>query len=139
VTLSFDTCILIDILRARRPDFRDRLSELIDQNAQLNLSVIAFHELDYGARISARPAFQLTRLAELTAMFTVQPWTADDAMVSARVRADLKARGQPIESYDTLIAGQALARGWSVVTANVMDFGRIDGLTVIDWSSAAAA
>lgn len=138
MTFSFDTCILIDILRERRPDFRNRFSALVDQNARLNLCAVALHELNYGARISARPHFQLSRLADLTDMFTVQPWTADDAIGAARVRADLKVRGLTINAYDVLIAGQALARGWSVVTANVKDFGRIDGLSVIDWSAGAA-
>lgn len=139
MTLSFDTCILIDILRARRPELRDRLGALIDQKALLSLCAVALHELEYGARISARPHIQLRKLAELSAMFTVQPWTADDAIGAAHVRANLKTRGLPIDPYDVLIAGQALARGWSIVTANMKDFGRIDGLTVIDWSSAGAA
>lgn len=139
MTLSFDTCILVDILRGRRPDFRNRLSALVDQNARLNLGAVALHELNYGARISARPHFQLSRLADLSDMFTMQPWTADDAIGAARVRADLKTRGLTINAYDVLIAGQALARGWSVVTANVKDFGRIDGLSIIDWSSDGAA
>ena len=34
---------------------------------------------------------------------------------------------------DTLIAGQALARGWTVVTRNVRHFGRVEGLPLIDW------
>lgn len=139
MTLSFDTCILVNILRARRPELRDRLSALIDQKAQLNLCAVALHELEYGARISARPHFQLSKLAELSDMFTVQPWTADDAIGAAHVRANLKTRGLPIDPHDVLIAGQAMARDWSIVTANIKDFGRIDGLKIIDWSSDGAA
>ena len=135
MTLSFDTCILIDILRARRPELRGRLSALIDQKAQLNLCAVALHELEYGARISARPHIQLSRLAELSDMFIVQPWTADDAIGAAHVRANLKTRGLPINPYDVLIAGQAPARGWSIITANLKDFGRIDGLKIIHWSA----
>ena len=32
------------------------------------------------------------------------------------------------------IAGQARARGWTVVTENRREFDRVDGLTVIDWT-----
>jgi len=33
-----------------------------------------------------------------------------------------------------LIAGQALARGLTLVTHNVREFARVDGLTVEDWT-----
>jgi len=36
---------------------------------------------------------------------------------------------------DTLIAAQALRLGATVVTRNVREFGRIQGLKVIDWAS----
>ena len=32
-----------------------------------------------------------------------------------------------------LIAGQALARGWTVVTHDIAHFGRVQGLPLIDW------
>jgi len=37
-----------------------------------------------------------------------------------------------------LIAGQALARNWTVVTANTREFNRVEGLNVIDWTVPAA-
>ena len=57
--------------------------------------------------------------------------------VSATVRANLRRRGLNIGAYDLLIAGQALARGWTVVTANTREFARIEGLNVIDWTAPA--
>jgi tRNA(fMet)-specific endonuclease VapC len=62
--------------------------------------------------------------------------TFDDADAEAYGRADalLKQKGKPIGPLDMLIAGQALARGMAVVTNNVKEFKRIDGLTVLDWS-----
>lgn len=61
-------------------------------------------------------------------------FTPDDASASGRLRAVLKGKGTPIGDIDTLIAGQALARGWAVVTRNVRHFGRVEGLSLIDWS-----
>ncbi|WP_293474238.1 hypothetical protein [Phenylobacterium sp.] len=37
-------------------------------------------------------------------------------------------------AYDVLIAGQALARGWTVVTAKVRDLWEVEGLKIQDWS-----
>jgi len=49
------------------------------------------------------------------------------------VRARLERLGTPVGSFDTLIAGQALARGLVLVTHNVEEFGRVPGLRVEDW------
>jgi tRNA(fMet)-specific endonuclease VapC len=49
------------------------------------------------------------------------------------LRALLAKQGTPIGPYDTLIAGQALARGLVLVTHNVGEFGRVPGLRVEDW------
>ncbi|MGH3278380.1 MAG: hypothetical protein ACRDNW_04495, partial [Trebonia sp.] len=37
--------------------------------------------------------------------------------------------------HDLLIAGQALARGLTVVTANASEFGRVPGLKQADWAT----
>jgi tRNA(fMet)-specific endonuclease VapC len=47
----------------------------------------------------------------------------------------LKARGTPIGPYDTLIAGQAMARGLTLVTRNTREFERVVGLSVENWES----
>jgi tRNA(fMet)-specific endonuclease VapC len=39
-----------------------------------------------------------------------------------------------IGPYDTLIAGQALARQLTLVTANVSEFSRVKGLSWQDWA-----
>jgi tRNA(fMet)-specific endonuclease VapC len=40
----------------------------------------------------------------------------------------------PIGPFDTLIAGQALARGMTLVTANMREFSRVEGLRLEDWT-----
>jgi tRNA(fMet)-specific endonuclease VapC len=51
------------------------------------------------------------------------------------LRAVLGKAGTPIGAYDLLIAGQALRRGLTVVTANTSDFSRVTGLSWEDWTS----
>ncbi|HEY7225017.1 MAG TPA: PIN domain-containing protein [Micromonosporaceae bacterium] len=58
----------------------------------------------------------------------------EDARVAGQVRAALEIRGTPIGAYDLLIAGQALRRGLTVITANGAEFGRVSGLNWEDWS-----
>ena len=59
---------------------------------------------------------------------------AEDAEIAGMQRAALEKVGRPIGPYDLLIAGQALRRNWTLVTANVSEFSRIKGLTWEDWS-----
>ena len=58
----------------------------------------------------------------------------EDARISGEIRAQLAKKGTPIGPYDVLIAGQALARGLTLVTANTREFSRVEGLRLVDWS-----
>ncbi len=53
---------------------------------------------------------------------------------AGEVRATLERTGQPIGAYDTLIAGQAVRRGLTLVTANTREFERVNGLMWEDWA-----
>jgi tRNA(fMet)-specific endonuclease VapC len=55
--------------------------------------------------------------------------------VAGEVRAALERAGTPIGAYDVLIAGQALRHGATLVTANVTEFARVNGLTWKDWAA----
>jgi tRNA(fMet)-specific endonuclease VapC len=59
----------------------------------------------------------------------------EDARTAGQVRAALEKRGNPIGAYRLLIAGQALRRGLTVVTANTTEFGRVTGLSWQDWTN----
>jgi tRNA(fMet)-specific endonuclease VapC len=62
----------------------------------------------------------------------------DDAAAahSAEIRANLERRGMPIGGYDLLIAGHGRSRGLVVVTGNLKEFSRVEGLRVEDWLAA---
>jgi len=62
------------------------------------------------------------------------PLEDEDAPVAGSVRAFLEATGKPIGAYDLLIAGQALQRQLTLVTANVSEFSRVKGLLWQDWA-----
>ena len=134
MNLCLDSSVVIDVLRGRTPIYRERLEEAEERGDSLTISSIVLHELVYGAMISADPAKQMARVEALTSRVHVEPWNVDDAMAAARLRAELKRNGNSIGSFDALIAGQALARGWIVVTGNLREFARVHGLSLIDWS-----
>jgi tRNA(fMet)-specific endonuclease VapC len=70
-------------------------------------------------------------------VLTVEIACADFDLAAAaaygRVRAGLEARGSPIGANDMLIAAHALALGLILVTDNLRELGRVEGLEVESW------
>lgn len=100
----------------------------------IGLSSIVAHELYFGAHKSAKVQHNLETLRLLFADFPILDFDQRDAFTAGEVRAALAAKGTPIGPYDALIAGQAKARGLVLVTNNLGEFNRVDGLRVEDWS-----
>ena len=137
--LSLDANVLVDLMRGKKPPFRRRWDEAQASGTTFKLSVIALYELRFGAYLSGRPERQHALLDEFLPALEVEPWTAEDAASAGLLRSRFQPRGDTIGAYDMLIAGQALGRGWTVVTANVREFVRVPGLRVVDWSDPAGA
>ena len=89
-------------------------------------------ELYYGAYKSKQTVRNLELLDRMA--FETVPFDAADARAAGAVRSQLEAAGRPIGPYDLLIAGQALARGLTLVTANTREFRRVNGLDCEDWT-----
>ena len=107
-------------------------SVLSHQADELRTSSIVIYELAFGAYKSARPEANLATLGQLS--FPVLSFDAEDGREAGRLREYLRSQGRPIGPYDLLIAGQALRRGLTVVTANLREFTRVPGLQCEDWS-----
>jgi tRNA(fMet)-specific endonuclease VapC len=73
------------------------------------------------------------KLAELAQTLPVEPFTRDDCTHHAAIRHDLESRGLGIGPMDTLIAAHALRLGATVVTRNVSESRRVNGLKVENW------
>jgi len=126
-----DTNICI-ALRKEDPVVFGRLSAI--EPTEVSVSSITVFEMRHGAANSSRPDENNAVLDHFFSFFTVLPFDETDAMASGKIRADLKRRGTPIGPFDTLIAGQALARDLVVVTNNRREFDRVEGLVVEDWT-----
>ena len=100
----------------------------------LALPALGVHELYFGAYRSARIEHNLETLRLLIADIPVLDFDTQDAIVSGEIRAGLANSGRPIGPYDVLIAGQANARRLTLVTNNVGEFERVEGLQVEDWT-----
>jgi tRNA(fMet)-specific endonuclease VapC len=133
VTAFLDTNVLIDVLNGSQRALK-RYEKESDSGRRMVVSALVAHELMFGALISGRPDHHAQEARILLADLEIIDWTASDAFAAARLRMQLRASGEPIGSFDALIAGQAMNRGWTLVTANTREFARVDGLVLENWS-----
>ncbi len=101
--------------------------------SEVALSAVTLFELRVGIAKSTSPHKRLQQLEELLTSITVIPFANGEARHAAEIRAALESRGIPIGPMDTLIAGTAKAHGATLVTRNIEEFGRVDGLAIEDW------
>ena|SRR5277367_463991 len=129
-----DTNACIALNKGTPAAVRTRFAKAVREGGKVWVSAIVLHELWYGVAKSARPRENAEDLATfLASPVQVLTFGADDAREAGEVRAALERIGKPIGAYDLLIAGQALSRGLTLVTANVREFGRVKGLRWEDW------
>ena len=95
------------------------------------ISAVVAHELYYGAYQGRRTAENLPRVEALR--FEILDFDREDARQAGRIRAALAAAGTPIGPYDVLIAGQAVARGLTLITHNTRELQRVENLRIEDW------
>jgi tRNA(fMet)-specific endonuclease VapC len=127
-----DTNICIYAMKNRPPQVLRRLQNV--GRWAVAVSVFTVLEVRQGAERSQHRELAHARLDDFFEPMPVLPFEEADALVAARIRADLFQRGQPIGDFDSLIAGHALARGLTVVTNNVDEFERIPDLRLENWA-----
>jgi tRNA(fMet)-specific endonuclease VapC len=130
-----DTSACIALMNGAPATVRSRFEKAIRGDFQVYVSSVVAFELWYGIAKSARIETNTQRLEMLLSSSAIAlPFDNEDARASGSIRAALQAAGTPIGAYDYLIAGQALARRLTLVTANVSEFSRVKGLFWQDWA-----
>jgi tRNA(fMet)-specific endonuclease VapC len=125
-----DTNLCIRVLRDRPSGLRDRFNLNADA---LCISTIVLTELLHGAAKSARPEHHRNAVEQFAARLEVLSFDASAADHAADIRAVLERSGRSIGGYDLLIAGHARSRGLVVVTGDLVEFERVEGLRCEDW------
>ncbi len=130
-----DTNAVVALLRNKPAKVRDRYREAEASGGCLALSSVVLFELWYGAAKGSQVPENIERMRILlSGDLDLLDFDDEDARTAGQVRAALEKGGNPIGAYDLLIAGQALRRGLTVVTANTSEFGRVTGLSWQDWT-----
>jgi tRNA(fMet)-specific endonuclease VapC len=127
-----DTNLCIRILRDRPQNLRARFNAEADA---LCISTIILAELLHGAEKSARPVENRHKVEQFTARLEVLPFDDKAAAHAANIRAVLERQGLPIGGYDLLIAGHARSLSLIIITGNLREFRRVEGLRAEDWTA----
>jgi tRNA(fMet)-specific endonuclease VapC len=125
-----DTNLCIRVLRDKPASVRPRFNEEADG---LSISTVVLTELLHGAAKSGRPAENRRAVEDFAARLELLPFDEAAAGHAAEIRAALERKGTPIGAYDLLIAGHARSRGLALVTGNLREFRRVEGLRCEDW------
>lgn len=133
VRFALDTNVCIQVLRGRSEPLRLRLSGVAPTD--LGLPAIVWAELLVGAHLSSRGYEQERQRLEPFLLLTQLPFDREAAEHYAHIRIHLQEAGQLIGERDLQIAAIARARGLSLVTHNTREFGRVPGLSVVDWEA----
>ncbi len=97
------------------------------------LSSITVAELWFGVTKSGSRKNQ-SALEDFLLPFEIVSFDQKVAKVYGKVRDKLEAIGTPIGPLDTQIAAHALALNLTLVTNNVDEFRRVDGLKIENWA-----
>jgi tRNA(fMet)-specific endonuclease VapC len=135
-----DTNSIIAFLKGRPASVRTIVERNLQSGVAVYTSSIVMLELWYGVAKSTKQSENAARLQVFASgRIALLPFDPADARIAGEVRNMLRARGTPIGPYDVLIAGQALRRNATLVTSNVREFRRVEGLVIEDWTATSVA
>lgn len=131
-----DTNAVVALLRNKPTNVRERYRRAQAAGDSISLSSVVLFELWYGVAKSRDTRENTERLRVLlSGDLELLDFDDEDARTAGQVRAALEKDRTPIGAYDVLIAGQALRRGLTLVTANTSEFSRVNGLSWQDWTT----
>jgi tRNA(fMet)-specific endonuclease VapC len=125
-----DSNICIAAMRRSGGELFDRLEK---DKSRLCISTVTLHELVHGAERSLRAEEEQGRVFAMTSLLQVLDFDAEAANHSGRIHAKLAQSGSLIGAYDILIAGHARSVDLILVTHNLKEFSRVEGLRCEDW------
>jgi tRNA(fMet)-specific endonuclease VapC len=127
-----DTNIAIYVIKRRPFAVLERFNR---HAGQMCVSSITFAELLHGAEKSAKPEHNLQQVEDFVSRLEVLEYGRKAAVHYGEVRADLERKGTTIGVNDLHIAGHARSEGLTLVTNNLREFARVEGLRTTNWIS----
>ena len=125
-----DSNIAIYVIKRRPPE---ALSTFNQYAGLLCISTITLAELIHGVEKSAKPDQNLRQVEDFVSRLSILDYSNKAAAHYGDIRANLERKGTPIGVNDLHIAGHARSEGLTLVTNNLKEFSRIEGLRLENW------
>lgn len=125
-----DTNIVIYVLNRRPLGVLHTFNEHEDRIA---ISTVTYAELLYGAEKSAMPARNIRVVDDFVSHLHVLDYDQKAAAHFGNIQACLQRAGRPIGVNDMHIAAHARSQGMVMVTNNMKELERIEGLLLENW------
>ena len=127
-----DTNIIAYAVNRRIPRVVEEIREHLPEG--LCISAVTMAELEFGICNSSRPEQNRLALMLFLSPIEVLPFDGLAAAHYGTIRADLKRRGEPIGANDLLIAAHARSLGLTLVSNNLKEFNKVEGLFTENWA-----
>ena len=133
-TYMLDTCICSFIMREKPESVLARLALEVKKQNRIVISAITYAEMRYG-EIGKKASPKHTVLVNefIRRLDAILPWDRHAVDATIVIKRKLTTIGSKIGENDMAIAGHAIAADCVLVTNNVGEFSRVDGLTYQDW------
>ena len=126
--MILDTTFLIDVLRNDKKAI-EKAEELSRKNASLFTTAITVFEVWQGV-YGLKDENKLEKLSNFFKEKGLLDLDSESAKIGGKIRAELKNKGQEIESADCMIAGICLKNEKCLLTRNIRHYSRIKNLIV---------
>ena len=126
-----DTNICIYMIKNNPPEVRKHFQAVTPGDVFISSVTVA--ELHYGVEKSIAREKNRSALEAFLLSLVIAPFDLNSAIVYGKVRDALERQGTPIGGMDMLIAAQAMARDFTLVTNNLKEFQRIPNLKCETW------
>lgn len=126
-----DTNICVYMIKNKPPEVRELFEQFVP--GDIAISSITVAELQYGVEKSAAREKNTLALEAFLLPLEIAQFDTDSALVYGKIRAELERQGKSIGGMDMLIAAQAIAQDFTLITHNLNEFERVSGLRCETW------
>lgn len=126
-----DTNICIYMIKNKPPEVRKHFEQFMPGDIAISSLTVA--ELQYGVEKSAAREKNTLALEAFLLPLEIAPFDAESALAYGKIRAGLEKQGKPIGGMDMLIAAQAIAQDYTLITHNLKEFQWVSGLRCEMW------
>lgn len=127
-----DTNICIFAIKKKFPELLDKISVRLNDGVYISSLTVA--ELEYGVSNSLYPEKNRIALLEFLSIFNILDFRETDAVPYGIIKTNLRRNGNVIGPIDMLLAAQGISNNMTMVTNNIKEFQRVEGLKIEDWS-----